>query len=219
MKTKKLFIICCYFATIAPYGQGFSVKRYEKDKQVKQALLFSDGNYDLPVGWGIAGSKPNSYLMGIDKGAGQDGKNAATIKSVDAVIDGFGTLMQEIKPGKFLGKRVRLTGFIKTENVKSWTGFWLRVDQEGSDKSLSFDNMRERPIKGTTVWTKYDIVLDVPANASAISYGAMLVGKGQIWFDNLTLEIVDESIKKTGNFESKAQPTKLDEPTNLDFEK
>lgn len=43
-------------------------------------------SFDLPAGWYKAGSAPKSYDMGIDKGAGQDGKNAATIKSTTQII-------------------------------------------------------------------------------------------------------------------------------------
>ena len=63
---------------------------------------------------------------------------------------------------------------------------------------LSFDNMSDRPIVGTTDWKKYDIVLDVPNNASNIAFGALLSGTGQIWFEKLTFEIVDTSVKTTG---------------------
>ncbi len=175
-------------------------------------------SFDLPTGWFNAGSKPKSYEMGIDKGAGQDGKNAATIKSIDKKIDGFGTLMQQCKPDKYLGKRVRMTGFVKSENVTTWAGLWLRVDQAGSQQSLSFDNMGDRPIKATTGWTKYEIVLDVPSNASLIAYGALLDGTGQIWFDNITFEIVDDTIPTTGAGNGKKSATQ-NEPTNLDFEK
>jgi hypothetical protein len=170
--------------------------------------------FDLPINWHIAGSKPKSYQMGLDKGSGQDGKTAATIKSIDKKIEGFGTLMQSCSADKFHGKRVRMSGYIKSENVVQWAGLWLRVDQQGSTKSLSFDNMSDRPVKGTTGWQKYEIVLDVPATASALAYGALLSGTGQIWFDNITFEIVDNSVKTTG----KNGPSGLSEPTNLDFE-
>ena len=100
--------------------------------------------------------------MGIEKGAGQNGKNAATIKSIDKKIDGFGTLMRQCVPDKYLGKRIKMTAFVKTENVKNWAGLWLRVDQAGSNQPLSFDNMSDRPIKGSTNWTEYEIILDVP---------------------------------------------------------
>lgn len=166
---------------------------------------------DKAEGWFSAGSKPKSYDMGIDKGAGPDGKNAASIKSKDKNIDGFGTLMQNFKPDKYLGKKIRMSGIMKSKDVESWAGFWLRVDQADSKTSLSFDNMSDRPIKGNTEWTKYEIVLDVPDKASNIAFGALLHGTGQIWFDNLNFEVVDNSVPSTGKSKN--------EPTNLNFEK
>ena len=172
-------------------------------------------SYDLPTGWFKAGSSPKSYEMGIDKGAGQNGNNAATIKSIDKKIKGFGTLMQDCLPAQYLGKRIRMKGFLKTKDVTEWCGFWLRIDQAGSDHPLSFDNMNDRLVKGTTEWTKYEIVLDVPLKASNIAFGALLSGTGQIWFDNLSFEIVDNSVPITGKYE---YPKPLGDPVNLDFE-
>jgi hypothetical protein len=193
-----------------------------KKSILKSVLLLGTAvallSFDTPTGWFNAGSKPKSYEMGIEKGAGQDGKNAATIKSIDKKIEGFGTLMQQSKPDKYLGKRIKMTGFVKSENVATWAGLWFRVDQAGSQQSLSFDNMGDRPIKGTTGWTKYEIVLDVPSNASLIAYGALLDGTGQIWFDNITIEIVDDNVPTTGSQIGKKSATQ-NEPTNLDFEK
>lgn len=174
-------------------------------------------SFDLPKDWFKAGSKPQSYDMGIDKGAGQDGKSCATIKSIDKKIDGFGTLMQNFLPEKFLGKRIRMTGYFKSKDVDGWSGFWLRVDQANSQKALSFDNMGDRPIKGTTDWKKYEIVLDVPDLASNIAFGALLYGTGQVWFDNLSFEIVDTSVPRTVN--DNTGNSILKEPSNLDFEK
>ncbi len=175
-------------------------------------------SFDKPSGWFNAGSKPQSYEMGIDKGVGQSGKNAATIKSKDSKIDGFGTLMQQCSPDKYLGKRVRMTGYVKSENVANWAGLWLRVDQSGSQQPLSFDNMGNRPIKGTTGWKKCEIVLDVPSNATLIAFGALLDGTGQIWFDNITFEVVDKSVQTT-DIKNVKDPVTQSGPTNLDFEK
>ncbi len=180
--------------------------------------LFS---FDLPTGWFKAGSDPKSYDMGIDKGAGQDGKNAATIKSNAKKIKGFGTLMQNCLPENYLGKRVRMSGMVKTQDVSDWSGLWFRIDQKGSDQTLGFDNMhdgkKDRSIKATTAWTKYEIVLDVPLNASNLAYGALLVGTGQIWFDDIKFEVVDNSVPTTGEGKESLMPSK--EPVNLDFEK
>jgi hypothetical protein len=174
-------------------------------------------SFEIPKGWFVSGNSPNSYEMGIDVGTGQTGGNAATIKSVKKKISGFGTLMQQIKPDKFLGQRIKMTGFVKSENVKNFAGLWLRVDRGA--KPVSFDNMQQRPIKGTTEWKQYEIVLDVPKDATGISFGALLTGTGQIWFDNLTFEIVDDSVKPTSSINSKESSfNTLREPENLEFE-
>jgi hypothetical protein len=177
-------------------------------------------SFDLPKGWFKAGSNPESYDMGIDKGAGKDGKNAATIKSTAKKIRGFGTLMQNCAPNKYFGKRVRMSGLMKTKEVAKWAGFWFRIDAENSNKSLGFDNMKDgkkdRSVKGTTEWTKYEIVLDVPDSSSNLAYGALLVGKGQIWFDDIQFEIVDNSVPTTGKGISELMPN--EEPVNLNFE-
>jgi hypothetical protein len=185
------------------------------------AMIVTLFSFDLPTGWFKAGSEPKSYDMGIDKGAGQDGKNTATIKSNAKKIKGFGTLMQNCLPDNYLGKRVRMTGLVKTKDVSDWAGLWFRIDENGSTKSLGFDNMKDgkkdRSIKGTTDWTKYEIVLDVPLSSSNLAYGALLVGTGQIWFDDIKFEVVDNTVATTGKGKEEMMPNK--EPVNLDFEK
>ena len=152
-------------------------------------------SFDLPKEWVAAGDKPGSYEMGVDKGAGQNGQNAATIQSKEIKIKGFGTLMQKSSPEKYRGKRVRMTGYIKSENVKEWAGLWFRVDGDGD--VLAFDNMQKRAVKGTSEWKKYEIVLDVSDKATQIAYGALLAGTGKIWFDNVNFEIVTPNTPST----------------------
>lgn len=178
----------------------------------------STASANLPSGWFITGDNAESYSMGIDSGSGQDGKNAATIKSIEKSITGFGTLMQWCKADKYKGKQIKMTGSMKSANVKDWAGFWLRIDQEGSGEPLGFDNMMDRGIKKTTDWKTYEIVIDVPGNASRLAYGALLSGTGQIWFDNMAFEIVSDSIKSSSPVKQK-ETSILNEPDNLNFEK
>jgi hypothetical protein len=170
---------------------------------------------DLPKGWFKAGDEPTKYEMGIEKGIGQDGKTAAFIKSIDTKISGFGTLMQTCSPEKYLGKRIRMSGFMKSKDVAEWAGFWLRVDKSGSQEPLAFDNMQNRSIKATTDWKKYEIVLDIPSNASLFAYGALLSGTGQVWFDNIKFEVVEKNVPTTGFGD---EGTLKKESINLDFE-
>lgn len=181
------------------------------------SVLFFLTSFDLPKGWFKAGDSPSKYEMGIDKGAGSDGKNVATIKSIEKKIGGFGTLMQESKVGKYAGKKIKMSAKVKSENVTEWAGLWLRVDQVGSREPLAFDNMQDRAIKGNSDWKKYEIILDVPENASMLAYGCLLAGTGQVWFTNVTFEIIGTEVKSTESNNFKKSNIQS-EPTNLNFE-
>jgi len=167
-------------------------------------MILTLSSFDIPRGWVLTGNHNNKYQMGVDKGSGKDGKDAMTIKSVDKIEDNniFGASATVSLPTQYLGKRVRLTGSIKTKGVSDWAGFWFRVDGQKKGEMLAFDNMKDgktdRSISGTNDWKQYDLVLDVPFNAKEIFYGALLSGTGQIWFENVTLEIVSISIPTTG---------------------
>ena len=62
-----------------------------------------------------------------------------------------------------------MSGYLKTSEVTK-AQMWMRVDGANT-KILSFDNMDSRPVRGTTSWTRYEIVLDVPADSIDIAFG------------------------------------------------
>lgn len=166
-------------------------------------------------GWFKAGSKPLSYEIGFDNSVTKTGKKSAYLKSIENRIKGFGTIMQTCDAKIYLGKKIKMTGYVKSENVKNWSGMWLRVDAKdpkGGKRVLSFDNMQNRAIKGNTDWTKYEIVLNVPNDSGTLNFGLLLDGTGKVWFDRLSFEIVSD-LNETEN--SKQLP---DRPSNIDFE-
>ena len=108
-------------------------------------------------------------------------------------------MAKNFKAKEYLGKKIQLTGYMRSQDVTHWAGFWLRVDDSTGHKQkiLSFDNMNDRAVKGTTNWTKYTIVLNVPQNATDVVYGALLNGKGQIWFEEPKIEVVGKAVPTT----------------------
>jgi hypothetical protein len=57
--------------------------------------------------------------------------------------------------------------------------------------------MENRPIKGTTPWKRYEVVLDVPTESATLNLGVLLTGKGQVWVDDVQLELVDKTVLTT----------------------
>jgi transcriptional regulator with XRE-family HTH domain len=163
-------------------------------------------------GWFLAGSNPNSYAIGLDKSVFKTGGSSALLESTDKKIEGFGTLMQTCSADEYLGKRIKMTAYVKSDNVADWAGMWLRVDSKQTKTALSFDNMQDRPIKGNKDWTICEIILDVPEESGTLNFGILLSGTGKVWFDDIRFEIVDKLKTKTTkeNIMNK-------KPSNLDF--
>ena len=98
------------------------------------------------------------------------------------------------------GKKVRYSGFIKTEGVtRGYAGLWWRVD--GPSGVLAFDNMQTRGVTGSTDWARYTIELPVDATVKNINFGALLTGGGTAWFDDLTIELDGVPYAETDAFD------------------
>ena len=156
-------------------------------------------NLDFAAGtqsWFLAGDTPQDYAYGIDPTLRPNGKASAYLKAGVAQPTGFGTLMQAFQGIEYRGKRLRMSGSVKAQEVEQWAGLWMRVDGDGG-KTLSFDNMQNRPIQGTGDWKRYDIVLDVPAESVGIYFGILLAGKGQVWLSNVQFQVVGKEVPTT----------------------
>jgi beta-lactamase regulating signal transducer with metallopeptidase domain len=165
-----------------------------------------------PAGWFKAGTKPQSYRTGVDHAVMYDGQPSAYLQSVEPVSNGFGTLMQSISATKYTGKRIRLRAWVKSQDVADWAGVWMRVDK-GETMGVAFDNMENRPIKGTQSWKMCEVVLNVPDDATGISFGILLSGTGEVWLNQATFEEVGNSVAVTGS-----KPLHVSEtPVNLSF--
>jgi hypothetical protein len=163
-----------------------------------------------PEGWSLDGSDVNDYAIALDTTAKHGGKSSGNLRALVPDPHGFGALAQEIGASSFAGKRVRLSAAIRTAGVTRWAGLWMRVDRPRLRRG-AFDNMMDRPIKGTTDWARYEVVLDVAPDAADIALGILLEGGGQAWIDDVSLEVVGPSVLTTD------RPTNAT-PKNLDFE-
>ena len=168
----------------------------------------------VPQGWYVAGSRPHDYDVRLDATVVYSGSSSALIQSKSPQADGFGTLMQSFKADDYLSQRLQLSGYLKTETVESWTGLWMRVDGPNR-QTLSFDNMQNRSVTGTTDWTRYTVVLDVPDASEYIAFGILLAGLGRVWCDCLNFETVGLDVPTTELTTDSHIPN---QPVNLDFE-
>jgi erythromycin esterase-like protein len=101
----------------------------------------------------------------------------------------FGSATGTFPVDEARGKRIRVTGYIRTENVSGYAGLWWRVDGASKTGTLAFANLGDGAPKGTTDWKQYELEIPVVENATAIWFGQLLAGNGTAWFDNLKVEL------------------------------
>lgn len=147
-------------------------------------------------GWSLTGTHPQEYQVGTDGVAAHSDHFSGYIRSHADETAGFGTLMQSFPADEYRGKRVRMSAYVRTEEVKGWVGLWMRVD--GTDGTLALDNMQDRPIRNVTDWTRYEVVMDVRQDSVNISFGILVAGTGQAWVDDFVFEVVGQDVPTTG---------------------
>lgn len=151
----------------------------------------SPGAGELPDGWFAASRHPQEYETGVDYTVVHSGEASGYVRSRVPDPAGTAALMQTFRADEVRGQRLRLSGYLKTEDVAGRAYLWLRVD--GPERqTLRFDAMDGGPIAGTTGWQACQVVLDVPEDAVAVSFGVLLEGTGQVWADDFQFETVGD---------------------------
>ena len=177
---KTTFTLLIFLMTISAYCQT---------KENKFNFDFEQIENGIPIGW--TKSYSENYTVSLDSINVKKGKYSILIEFKEGEIDNKS--FDFTIPDNYTGKKVTLSGYIKTENVSDgYAGLWMMIDQ-----GVWFDNMSNRGIKGTTDWKKYEISLNLkPFEKNKIAFGGFLVGKGKMWLDNLTVTIDEKNIEE-----------------------
>ncbi len=148
------------------------------------------------AGWHKYSQWFSAYEAGVDKDVKHRGEASGYLKAVQSNVQVPGELGQKIRADEYRGQRVRLTVYIKTEDVAKGVGIGMgSLLPDGSRGP--YDDMTTRLITGTNDWQKVQIVLDVPQDATTIMLGAVLYAPGQMWVDDLQMEVVGKDVPVT----------------------
>lgn len=156
--------------------------------------LISLAGEPLPAGWFLADPRGDFAATSLD---GRCGDARAVALESRAPGAGHATVMQLFKAEAFAGKRVRFSAHVSTDLRRGWAGLWMRVDAAMPRQSFAFDNMQNRPLKGSTECARAEVVLDVPASAVTVAAGAVLDGEGRLELSGVRFEVVPTEIAST----------------------
>ncbi len=188
---KKIFPLAVLVCILLVY---LLAHRERKGKDYNLDFEQTDPKTHLPLDWGFG--PMNKYGLPTDKSYAayhldsvntHHGKYAVCIDWTDPTreLTTAGYIIRQV----YRGSKIRMTGFMKTENVTDgYAGLWLRLDSSGY--SLEFNNMADRGVTGTTDWTEYTIELPYsPSLTNHILFGGLISGKGKIWLDDFHIYI------------------------------
>jgi len=136
-------------------------------------------------GWSVGGD----YKIEIDNTEAFKGTKSlrfTSLEGANTTLPGFAAARLPVP--QFRGKRIRLSGALKTANASAPFSLWLRADA-GQDPA-TFNQLRRNIPNGTTPWKQYSVELDIPLVATAVFFGIVFYGEGTAWVDDLSIEVL-----------------------------
>lgn len=164
---------------------------------------FSDGAISTSVfssGWN-AGDKTSRISVVNDNS--RDNPRVVQLESNNEAW-----LMQSINADKYKGMRVKFSAYVKSENLEKPAELWL-TSFYGS-MLAAYNVPKPGFILGTTPWTKYEAIIDVPNEPNAIVFGFAMPGKGKIWLTDLEFSKVGGNTPLSMSYSLPGHPVNLD---------
>lgn len=139
--------------------------------------------------WRFVGDE-GGYSTGIDYDIKHNGDYSAYIKSKGASKPGSLTY-NIFNENIYRGKTIKFSAYIRVNSIEI-ANLFTSAYSLGVDKFKFIDSEDENLIDGPTSWNYYEVIFNIPQNTDYISFGIFLNGKGEIWIDDVALEVMQK---------------------------
>lgn len=201
MKKAALVLILILICSAGSFSTD-EIKQGQKEPEGKIAgkLINSNPGFEtiteqFPKNWYYVGWFKPEVKFVLDKQDKHSGEFSAAIFIDEQTerLKKFGppNWAQDITKNIPVGKKIKLTGYIKTENVRGIAPIGVQCWNLEEKKMNNFGTTQFKdPVFGTTDWTKVSFTMKVPENTDKIRILCMLSGTGRVWFDDVKLEVI-----------------------------
>lgn len=103
----------------------------------------------------------------------------------------FGGMFSPLNAAGYRGKQVRLSmelmaqGIRDSAQIQGLGALWIRID---TPDGPVVRNAREDSVQGSTQWVHKETSVEVPENATQISFGVWMQGRGELYARNIAVE-------------------------------
>ena len=142
-----------------------------------------------PLGWSVLqhAGEP-AYETAIDDKVFKEGKYSFSMKRKKKQIFGLLRQIVDLPEGGNEGKRLHFSAMLRTEKVGK-AGWGLVVNFLTVPDGRILSQVRSKPLRGDTGWTRVELVEPIPKGTGRLSIGVMLLDEGKGWVDDVKLEV------------------------------
>lgn len=144
--------------------------------------------------WFLSGGARAEYALEQVTSPVHGGAKALALRPTVKSPRGYGVAMQAFDAKPWRGKRVRIAAFIRTSQVTARGDFWARAQGNDSPDDGPGLSSATTPLPPTTDWARFELVFEVPDDARDVQFGAGIQGPGQLWLDDVRVEVVPRSV-------------------------
>ena len=142
--------------------------------------------------WAMTGTRIEAYEIRCDAIFTDCEIPILRTRSFSSEPFGMGSITHTESALPWRNQRLEVSAELKAGGIDGWAGVWMRID-DANGKVLAFDNMQNRPVRGTTAFSWYSVVLDVPADAARVTFGVFLHGPGAVFVRELNFQSIGGS--------------------------
>ncbi len=146
--------------------------------------------------WGMTGTRTEAYEIRCDTIFTDCEIPILRTRPFASEPLGMGSLTHSESALIWRNQRLEVAAELKAGDIDGWAGVWMRID-DANGKVLAFDNMQNRPVRGTSAFAWYSVVLDVPADAARVTFGVFLHGPGAVFIRELSFQSIGKSKAST----------------------
>ena len=189
-----------YTRVVAEYGDQAEIAGqaraqlagWEEPLAGPRNLRFEQGTAGkAPPGWFVpALPKDADYIAELRRSGCRSRLGCAVVRVPANAPTPVASLMQSFSAAAYRGKTVRLRAWLRLEasDSEDKAQMLLSVDRANRQSGFS-DNMNDRPVRSAE-WTRCEIVCPVDRDATFISFGVLSIGRGRVWVDDVSFEVV-----------------------------
>lgn len=181
-----LFVLICAALALPCPAQSAEPGTAAVPATTDNAFGFEGPAGQVPAGW--AGGSPGTVM--VDDQVRHDGRQCVRMERKSTSEGPYSSLVKTL-PMNFSGKEIELRGFLRTEKVSDYTGFWMGEYKSGvlENVRVEYKDMHLYQLDGTRDWKEYSISLRVNPTADQLKIGASFFGSGKVWIADLRLYV------------------------------